>query len=129
VRTLQTVGEDAQLGASYAQQARPPLLVLVVGETARAQNWGLSGYARPTTPALARWQAQGDLVNFPEVQSCGTNTQVSVPCMFSPLTREQGGDKTAYTRTCWTCCNAPAWRCCGWTTSRAARACAPACPT
>ena len=95
VRTLQPVGEDAQLGASYAQQARPPLLLLVVGETARAQNWGLSGYARPTTPALARWQAQGDLVNFSQVQSCGTNTQVSVPCLFSPLTREQGGDKTA----------------------------------
>ena len=94
VRTLQPVGEDARLGASYAQQVRPPLLVLVVGETARAQNWGLSGYARPTTPALARWQAQGDLVNFSQVQSCGTNTQVSVPCMFSPLTRAQGGDKT-----------------------------------
>lgn len=95
VKALQPVGEDAHLGASYAQQARPPLLVLVVGETARAQNWGLSGYARPTTPALARWQAQGDLVNFSQVQSCGTNTQVSVPCLFSPLTRAQGGDKTA----------------------------------
>jgi len=95
VRTLQPVGEDARLGASYARQARPPLLVLVVGETARAQNWGLNGYARPTTPALARWQAEGHLVNFGQVESCGTNTQVSVPCMFSPLTREQGGDKTA----------------------------------
>jgi lipid A ethanolaminephosphotransferase len=95
VRTRQPVGEDAQLGATYAQQARPPLLLVVVGETARAQNWGLSGYARPTTPALARWQAQGDLVNYGQVQSCGTNTQVSVPCLFSPLTREQGGDKTA----------------------------------
>ncbi|MDO9605946.1 phosphoethanolamine transferase [Hydrogenophaga sp.] len=95
VKALQPVGEDAHLGASYAQQARPPLLVLVVGETARAQNWGLSGYARPTTPALARWQAQGDLVNFSQVQSCGTNTQVSVPCLFSPLTRAQGGDQTA----------------------------------
>jgi len=95
VRTLQPVGQDAQLGASYSAQARPPLLVLVVGETARAQNWGLSGYARATTPALARWQAEGNLVNFAQVQSCGTNTQVSVPCLFSPLTREQGGDQTA----------------------------------
>ena len=95
VKALQPVGEDAHLGATYTKQARPPLVVLVVGETARAQNWGLSGYARPTTPALARWQAQGDLVNFSQVQSCGTNTQVSVPCMFSPLTRAQGGDKTA----------------------------------
>lgn len=94
VRPLQPVGEDATLGASYARQARPPLLVLVIGETARAQNFGLNGYARNTTPALARWQAQGDLVNFKQVLSCGTNTQVSVPCLFSPLTRAQGGDKT-----------------------------------
>ena len=94
VRTLQPVGEDAALGAGYATQQRPPLLMLVIGETARAQNWGLSGYARDTTPALKRWQQQGDLVNFPNVQSCGTNTHVSLPCIFSPLTREQGGDKT-----------------------------------
>ena len=93
-RVLKPVGEDAQLGASYTQQRRPPLLVVVVGETARAQNWGLNGYARATTPSLARWQQQG-LVNFPDVRSCGTNTQVSVPCIFSPLTREEGGDQTA----------------------------------
>lgn len=93
-RALKPVGEDAQLGARYAQQPRPPLLVVVVGETARSQNWGLNGYARATTPVLAQWQAKG-LVNFPDVRSCGTNTQVSVPCIFSPLTREQGGDQTA----------------------------------
>jgi lipid A ethanolaminephosphotransferase len=94
VRALQPVGEDATLGASYAAQARAPLLMLVVGETARAQNWGLNGYARDTTPALARWQQQGDLVNFSQVRACGTNTHVSLPCIFSPLTREQGGDQT-----------------------------------
>ena len=93
VRALQKVGEDAQLGASYAGQARGPLLVVVVGETARAQNWQLNGYPRPTTPKLAQWQTQGDLVNFSNVTSCGTNTQVSVPCMFSPLTRDDGGNK------------------------------------
>ena len=93
VRSLQKVGEDAQLGASYAAQTRGPLLVLVVGETARAQNWQLNAYPRPTTPKLAEWQAQGNLVNFSAASSCGTNTQVSVPCMFSPLTRDQGGNK------------------------------------
>jgi lipid A ethanolaminephosphotransferase len=94
-RVLKPVGEDAQLGASYASQARAPLLVVVVGETARAQNWQLNGYPRPTTPKLAQWQTQGDLVNFSQASSCGTNTQVSVPCMFSPLTRAEGGDKRA----------------------------------
>jgi lipid A ethanolaminephosphotransferase len=94
VQTLKPVGEDARLGASYDGQGKPPpLLLLVVGETARAQNFGLNGYARNTTPALARWQAGEGLVNFSQVQSCGTNTKVSVPCMFSPLTRSQGGDQ------------------------------------
>lgn len=94
VTALRALGEDAALGASYARQVRPQLLVLVIGETARAQNFGLDGYARQTTPALARWQTRGELVNFSEVRSCGTNTQVSVPCLFSPLTRQQGGDRT-----------------------------------
>ena len=92
VRELEPVGQDAALGASYAAQARPPLLVFVVGETARAQNWGLNGYERQTTPVMAQWAANEGLVNFPDVTSCGTNTQVSVPCMFSPLGRDDGGN-------------------------------------
>ena len=63
--------------------ARPRLLVLVVGETVRAQNWGLDGYARDTTPQLARI----DPINFRDVTSCGSATEVSVPCMFSPWGR------------------------------------------
>lgn len=95
VRPLIPVGEDAALVRPAAAASPPPLLVLVVGETARAANWGLNGYARPTTPTLARWAAERGLVNFPDATSCGTNTQVSVPCMFSPLSREQGGDQPA----------------------------------
>src|SRR3546814_945063 len=64
--------------------ARPRLLVFVLGETVRAQNWGLDGYLRQTTPQLA---AMKDVINFPDVESCGTSTEVSVPCMFSPYGR------------------------------------------
>lgn len=63
--------------------SRPRLLVLVIGETARAQNWGLNGYARQTTPELA----QAGVINFPDMHSCGTSTEVSLPCMFSPYGR------------------------------------------
>lgn len=89
---LEPVGEDARLGASYTGQVRPPLLVLVIGETARADRFGLNGYGRPTTPVLMDWQRERGLVNFPAVGACGTSTEVSLPCIFSPLTREQGGD-------------------------------------
>lgn len=86
-QTLQPIAQDVQLGSSYAQQPQPPLLVLVVGETARAANFGLGGYARDTTPALKALMTQGPglLTHYPNVRSCGTNTQASVPCMFSHL--------------------------------------------
>jgi lipid A ethanolaminephosphotransferase len=61
-------------------------VVLVVGETARAANWGLNGYSRQTTPLLA---AMPDVLPFRQVTSCGTNTEVSLPCMFSPWGRRQ----------------------------------------
>ena len=82
-RPLLPVGTDARLGTSYAGQKQAPLLVLVVGETARAANFGLGGYARDTTPQLRALQAEGNLSYFTNVRSCGTNTQASVPCMFS----------------------------------------------
>ena len=46
------LGEDAHLPA-LAAGARPPLVIMVLGETARADHIGLNGYARDTTPRLA----------------------------------------------------------------------------
>lgn len=80
-RELVPVAGGATLGASYAGQAKPPLFVLVVGETARADHFGLNGYVRNTTPELAARH----VLSYRDVHSCGTNTLASVPCMFSPL--------------------------------------------
>ena len=63
--------------------AGPRVLVLVIGETARAANFSLLGYARETNPELAG----ADVTAFSNVTSCGTSTEVSVPCMFSPYGR------------------------------------------
>ncbi|WP_311224199.1 MULTISPECIES: phosphoethanolamine--lipid A transferase [unclassified Acidovorax] len=79
---LMPVGADAHLGASYAGQNKPPLLVLVLGETGRSGNFALNGYGRPTTPELS---ARNDLVTARNAWSCGTSTAASVPCMFSHL--------------------------------------------
>jgi lipid A ethanolaminephosphotransferase len=84
-KPLQAIGEDAKLLQAPTSEANAPLVVLILGETARAANFGLGGYARDTTPQLREIQAQGDLVYFADVKSCGTSTQTSVPCMFSHL--------------------------------------------
>ncbi|KAF1047799.1 phosphoethanolamine transferase [Xylophilus sp.] len=71
----------ATLGASYAGQKRPPLFLLVVGETSRADHYALNGYGRDTTPELA----QRGVLSWRDVHFCGTHTLASVPCMFSGL--------------------------------------------
>ena len=74
-----------------ATQSLPPaagkklLTVIVVGETARAKNFSLYGYPRETNPELK----QRDIVTFTNTTSCGTDTSVSVPCMFSPFPRQE----------------------------------------
>jgi len=83
------IGQDAT-ATPRAPQSRPRLLLVVLGETMRAQNFGLNGYARQTTPELA--QVEG-LINFPDMHSCGTSTEVSVPCMFSPWGRHDYDEK------------------------------------
>ncbi|WP_459207786.1 phosphoethanolamine transferase [Pseudomonas sp. MLB6B] len=81
---LTRIGEDAVRVRSAANQTRKSLTVLVVGESARAENFSLLGYARDTNPELSRVPG---LVAFPDMHSCGTETAVSVPCMFSNLGR------------------------------------------
>jgi len=61
------------------------LVILVVGEAARADRFSLNGYERDTNPLL---RAETGLVNFSNVASCGTSTAVSVPCMFSLYDRD-----------------------------------------
>ena len=80
------IGLDAKQTpqALSAATDKPTLVVFVLGETARSQNYQLNGYSRPTnsyTKAL-------NVISFQDVSSCGTATAVSVPCMFSSFTRD-----------------------------------------
>ena len=79
------LGRDAVRSAAWSGQQRRTVTVIVVGETARAANFSLNGYARQTNPLLAR---QEGLINFSHVSSCGTATAISVPCVFSALGRD-----------------------------------------
>jgi lipid A ethanolaminephosphotransferase len=81
---VQATGTDAKPGPHLASAAKPVLMVIVAGETGRAQNWSLGGYERDTNPELAK----RDIIYYPNATSCGTATATSLPCMFSPLTKD-----------------------------------------
>ena len=88
---LVAFGEDAHLLQQTQMQEHPKLMVLVVGETARAESFALNGYARNTNPELSKLA----VINFNQVSSCGTATAVSVPCMFSGMSRETYDEQLA----------------------------------
>src|SRR5574344_1336620 len=81
---LITIGDDAKL-IPYWNNSKPNLFVFVLGETARAQNFSLGGYSRPTNASLSPYSS--DIFYFSDVTSCGTSTAISLPCIFSKYSR------------------------------------------
>ncbi|MDX1802679.1 MAG: phosphoethanolamine--lipid A transferase [Alcanivorax sp.] len=81
---MQPLGRDARKGPRLDGAKQGTLVVMVVGETARAADFSLNGYQRDTNPQLAR----RDVINYPQASSCGTETAVSLPCMFSVYDRD-----------------------------------------
>lgn len=88
---VQPVGTDAKIPETDKDRE---LIIVVVGEAARADRFSLNGYERETNPLLSR----EDVIFFPNVQSCDTSTATSVPCMFSDLTRAEFSSKKARAR-------------------------------
>lgn len=87
---LQIIGKDATIPLTDVDRE---LVILVVGEAARWDHFSLNGYSRETNPMLKK----EDIVNFTQFSSCGTETAVSVPCMFSSLTRDNyDGEKAEH---------------------------------
>ncbi|KQQ33105.1 hypothetical protein ASF61_12435 [Duganella sp. Leaf126] len=96
------MGRDAMKGKLWSQPPDHPVAgfhgprrtvtIMVVGETARAMNFSLNGYRRETNPLLSH---QAGLINFRNVHSCGTATAISVPCLFSGMTRENYSEDKA----------------------------------
>jgi lipid A ethanolaminephosphotransferase len=81
VATLkQTATDTVEIGNKLKNE----LIILVVGETARADRFSLNGYTKETNPELRK---QG-VVSLTNVSSCGTSTGESVPCMFSAMKRK-----------------------------------------
>jgi lipid A ethanolaminephosphotransferase len=85
---LQAIGEDAQIHPADIERE---LVILVVGETARADRFSLNGYTRDTNPQLA----DEDVVSFRHMSACGTSTAISVPCMFAIYGRDDFSNEKA----------------------------------
>lgn len=76
---VKEIGKDAKIIQEYIDKEKKELIIMVVGEAARADRFSLNGYNKETNPLLK----QEDVINFSNMYSCGTSTAQSVPCMFS----------------------------------------------
>lgn len=85
---VKAIGEDAAIPPEDLDRE---LIIMVLGETARADRFSLNGYSQPTNPRLE----QENVISFAHVESCGTATAVSVPCMFDRDDREDFSNEKA----------------------------------
>jgi len=79
---VKPIGLDAKIKDDLNTTKRK-LVIMVVGEAARADHFSLNGYERETNPLLQKQ----NIINLSNVTSCGTSTAESVPCMFSMYNR------------------------------------------
>ena len=78
---VKEIGLDAKIipDKTVEDRQKRELIIMVVGEAARADRFSLNGYNKETNPLLKK----EDIINFSNMYSCGTSTAQSVPCMFS----------------------------------------------
>ena len=72
---VQTLLPDATFNSN-----EKTVVVLVIGESARAENFSLYGYDKPTNPLLSQ---DSNLVTLKNATSCATYTTASVKCILS----------------------------------------------
>jgi glucan phosphoethanolaminetransferase (alkaline phosphatase superfamily) len=70
----------ADLGVSGPRE--PETIVLVIGESARADHFHINGYARQTTPTAEAWGMQA----FRSTRACANETRLAVPCLMTRAT-------------------------------------------
>ena len=88
-RVIKPIAQDATIVKSNDKRK---LVILVVGETVRADHFSLNGYKKKTNPLLEK----ENIFNFKNFTSCGTSTAASVPCMFSHLSASDYDELSAH---------------------------------
>ena len=78
---VKEIGTDAKVTVDpdTPKEEKTELIIMVLGEAARADRFSLNGYEKETNPLLKK----EEVINFSNMYSCGTSTAESVPCMFS----------------------------------------------
>ena len=79
---LKPIGTDATIPEHKGPHK---LVIMVVGEAARADHFSLNGYPKETNPKLK----EENIIDLSNTYSCGTATAESVPCMFSVYPRSE----------------------------------------
>ncbi|MFA9372810.1 MAG: phosphoethanolamine transferase [Poseidonibacter sp.] len=86
---VKSIGTDATIKFEHEEDPKEidksELIIMVVGEAARANRFSLNGYNKETNPLLKK----EDVINFSNMYSCGTSTAQSVPCMFSIFNKDE----------------------------------------
>uniref|UniRef100_UPI00404743B2 phosphoethanolamine transferase n=1 Tax=Aliarcobacter sp. TaxID=2321116 RepID=UPI00404743B2 len=81
---VKQIGLDAKIKENSQNEVnKTKIIVMVLGEAARADRFSLNGYEKETNPLLKK----EEIYNFTNMYSCGTSTAESVPCMFSIFNR------------------------------------------
>ncbi len=80
---LQKQVESFTFGLTPKATNEPELYILVIGETARYDHFGINGYERNTTPLLAQ---KPNLVSFDSAFSQANLTATSLPLIVSRIT-------------------------------------------
>jgi glucan phosphoethanolaminetransferase (alkaline phosphatase superfamily) len=89
-RYLAELNERSAMFAFHASQPEtdkiPEVVVMVIGESSRADRWSLLGYSRQTNPLLSQ---EPNLVAMPDVVSAVSATRLSVPVIISRKPAQQ----------------------------------------
>lgn len=90
VKNYPDTSRDFEFAARSVREAsEKEIHILLIGETARADNFGLYGYSRNTTPML---ETVPNLVVFSDAMSQSNTTHKSVPMIMSAVSVENFND-------------------------------------
>lgn len=93
---IKKITKDGTRERYWRDPTRKNAIIVILGESARSASFSLNGYARATNRELEAFA--DELMVFKRTQACGTQTAVSVPCLFSPLERKEfSKDIASYT--------------------------------